>query len=86
MSIADFALLIFALCKTFNGSVTSWIRTIKRDKAVGGVTITRRHTTGKAVDIVLDDPRQNPAFVAAAIAMGLRAVIESDHIHVEATL
>lgn len=82
MSLSDFYVLIFALCRIFGGSTTSGIRSIKRNILVGGVPDSK-HLTGFGVDIVLDDPKKRVAFIAAVEAVGLRAIDEGDHMHVQ---
>lgn len=82
MSLSDFYVLIFALCKIFGGSTTSGIRSVKRNASVGGV-IDSKHLTGFGVDIVLDDPKSAPAFKAAVRAVGLAWLDEGDHFHVQ---
>lgn len=82
-TIADFCLTMATLCRIHSASVTSWMRTPTRNKAVGG-TEPSFHQHGLAMDVVLDDPTGNRAFVEHAQAVGLQAIDERTHIHVEA--
>lgn len=79
----DFTTAIFMLCKKHQGSVTSWIRTKARNAKVSG-NPQSFHLTGYAVDIVLDNKANNKALIADCKALGLQAIDEADHIHVEA--
>lgn len=81
-NLAAFCYLIHCLCNLYPASVTSWIRTPTRNRAVGGHPKSK-HLVGAAVDVALDDPQQKPAFVRACKALGLQAIDEGDHIHVE---
>lgn len=85
----DFLAAVVFLCRTFDGSVTSWIRTPKRNREKGGVPASR-HQSGFAVDVVLDamsGPHNSAAdldaldqaidsFRAEATRMGLRVLEE----------
>jgi hypothetical protein len=80
----DFAHAVEFLCQQFGGSVTSGHRSAKRNAAVGGVP-NSLHLQGLAVDIVLDDPAHHGEFLMACSRLGLRAIDEGDHIHVQVT-
>jgi len=54
MNLAEFTTAVVQYCMATGGSVTSWIRTPKRNASVGG-TPSSRHLTGMAVDVVYDD-------------------------------
>lgn len=82
MNVACFAFLIHTLCTIHSASVTSWIRTAKRNAAVGG-GVNSRHLIGMGCDCVLDDKAKTAAFTAAARALGLQVADEGDHIHIE---
>ena len=72
---------IKSLLLAYPGSITSWIRSPKRNKAVGGAAHSM-HLVGLAVDIVLDDPKQNYDCIQMATRIGgLWMVDEGDHIH-----
>ena len=62
------------------GSVTSWIRSVKRNRAVGG-SPNSKHLVGMAVDVVLDDPSEDIA--QTCNRLHLRCLDEGDHVHVE---
>ena len=84
MQLPDFCAHVRALCTAHGGSVTSWIRSTRRNRQAGGVA-TSYHLDGLAVDLVLDDHSKTAALIAAAKARGLRAIDEGDHVHVQAT-
>lgn len=83
MSLAGFALVVSALCRDHRASVTSWIRTTKRNQAKGG-NAGSFHLTGLGADLVCDDPADNLPLMRDARAAGLDAINEGDHVHVEA--
>lgn len=64
-----------------NASVTSWYRTEKRNKKVGGRP-TSRHLKGLAVDVVYDEPLGRAHRQAIADKHGLILLHEKDHDHV----
>jgi len=66
-------------------SVTSWIRTPKRNQAIGGHPRSW-HLMGLAVDVVLDNPEDTDRLVEAARRFGLDVVVEEDHVHLEVKL
>ncbi len=78
-----FLAIIAGLCAKHSASVTSWIRTPKRNTRAGGRPDSR-HLLGMACDVVPDDWRSGPAIMNEARALGLDAVNEGDHIHIEA--
>lgn len=63
----------------FGGSVTSYWRTIDHNREVGGAAASQ-HLYGLAADVVGVPKR---AFVVAMRAVGLVAIDEGDHIHVQ---
>jgi hypothetical protein len=75
---------VFNLCLKFQGSWTSGLRTKKRNARVGGKP-NSRHQSGYAIDVVLDDMRDENvrAFTAAADMIEVRVVDERDkgHLH-----
>lgn len=77
-----FAYLTHVLCTIYPASVTSWIRTKKRDELLR-ITGMDLHRIGLAADIVLDNEADKPALMAAARALGLQPVDEQTHIHIE---
>src|SRR4051812_49038468 len=71
---------ILALASAYDISVTSWGRTAKRNRMVGGVA-NSRHLEWCAVDIVLDDNTKRGEVSIAAKALGLEVIAEDDHLH-----
>ena len=84
MNAMEFRLAVMTLAQRHRFSETSGLRTAKRNKAVGG-NKNSRHLLGLAVDVVLDDMGKGPreALIADARRMGLVAVYEGDHIHLQ---
>lgn len=84
---AEFMERVRCLCAWYNGSVTSGIRSTKRNKKVGGVdkSYHRLERGGMAVDIVLDSMNvaNRTEFVVASRCLGFRALDEGDHIHLQ---
>lgn len=78
----DFAHAVEFLCVQFGASVTSWHRSAKRNAKVGGHP-NSKHLVGLAVDVVLDDPANHGELLAACSRMGLKAIDEGDHIHIQ---
>lgn len=76
-----FGLDVLTLKAQFGFSVTSWWRTVKRNQEVGGVP-NSKHLSGLAIDLVLDNPSDNQAFIQAAQGLGLFVLDEGDHIHI----
>ena len=82
LSPLDFAAIILELALHFKFSVTSWGRTAKRNKAVGGHPASR-HLRWLAVDVVLDNAKDKPFFLKVITEAGLSFLDEGDHIHVQ---
>ena len=82
MTADEFTDAILDLRGTFSFSITSWIRSEARNKKVGGAARSH-HLDGTAVDLVLDDKTQAPALIAAAAALGINAIDEKDHLHLQ---
>lgn len=78
----EFALKILELCAEHKASVTSWCRTEKRNREVGGAEHSY-HLTGEAVDLVLDNPAKSGELIRAAEALKLTAFHEQGHIHIQ---
>lgn len=72
---------ILLLAEEFNFSVTSWLRSTKRNKAVGGVE-NSLHLKAEAVDIVLDDVTDSPEFLDRCAELNLMVLDEGNHLHV----
>lgn len=64
-------------------SVTSWWRTVARNKQVGGLA-NSLHLEGLAVDCVLLPGRSGEEFLRVAKILGLYGRVEKDHIHIQA--
>ena len=63
-------------------SVTSWGRSEKRNKAVGGAAQSR-HLIWQAVDIVLDKKADKSKLYIECDRFGLRVLDEKDHYHIQ---
>lgn len=73
---------ILWLCTTYQGSVTSWLRTTRHNQNVRGHPQSQ-HLSGTAVDVILDDPAKTTNFIFEAQALNLVALDEKNHIHVQ---
>jgi hypothetical protein len=63
-------------------SVTSWGRTEKRNISIGGVPGSL-HLLFMGLDVVLDDMKKNVDFEKDADRLGLLALFEDDHYHLQ---
>ena len=73
---------ITSLTEQFPKSIiTSWCRTEKHNKTVGGVKDSK-HLDCMAVDFVVPG-NQMKSFINTAKSIGLKVRIESDHLHLE---
>lgn len=81
---AEFIERVVTLLEIYPGSVTSWFRSHKRNREVGG-SEGSWHLAGLAVDIVLDNMEESnrQAMVSRARRLDLDACDEIDHIHLE---
>ena len=70
------------ICFSCGGSVTSWIRTLKRNAHVGG-TARSHHLLGYAVDVVFDSPEGKERAMSIAKKLGYDRSWEGDHLHIE---
>ena len=77
-----FIMRVFALCFKHRGSVSSWGRTVKHNKNVGGAD-NSYHLLWLGCDVVLDDMIQNPSLEVDAGIFGLKAILEGDHYHLQ---
>lgn len=77
----DFLEDIYEVCIEYKCSVTSWIRTPKRNREVGGVQYSG-HLRGLAVDIVPDGNDWNDVIIALQ-RRNLFIIVEDDHLHVQ---
>lgn len=73
---------VLRLALEHRASVTSWVRTTKRNTEVGGHPASQ-HLTGTAVDLVLDDFTRKEELLKAARKLNLIAIDEGDHIHIQ---
>lgn len=78
----DFILRCVQLCSKYRGSITSWGRTPKHNKDVGGVE-NSCHMIWIGCDVILDEMVKNNAFESDADAMGLKPILEGDHYHLQ---
>lgn len=84
--ISVFAVKILQLCLLHDCSVSSWVRTAKRNASVGG-SIYSQHLLGLAVDLVPDEPAKIPDIMRDARRLDLVPIDEWEHkkhIHVQA--
>jgi len=84
MNASEFWVTVNVLCKVHGGTVTSGIRSKDRNHMVGG-SPRSKHLMGIAADVVLDDMAliYRDGFVHAAKKVGLSALDEADHIHLQ---
>lgn len=78
-----FDAMVDFLAVVYQSSVTSGRRTAKRNAAVGGKPASC-HQDGMAADLVPDNVADRAPLLQAAHRLGLDAVDEGDHIHLEA--
>jgi len=81
-SIFVFLTKVLTLRLRHDFSITSWIRTPKHNIEVGGV-LKSFHPLGLAVDCTLDNPANTQDLIRDAKRLGLDAIPESDHVHLE---
>jgi hypothetical protein len=82
MNALEFATIILTLAVRYRFSVTSWGRTVKHNKDVGGDK-NSRHLLFCAVDCVLDSGEDEALFLADVKRLGLKFLPEGDHIHLQ---
>ncbi len=82
MTRAEFADAVLMVAAALGGSVTSWIRSEARNKAVGGVPLSA-HRFGLGADLVYDRPVPEGEARELARRAGLRLIREADHDHVQ---
>lgn len=78
----NFVAAVNQLQVKYDFSVTSWFRTEKHNKAVGGA-LCSWHLMGLAVDVVLDNISDKAFFLDDAKKLGLICLDEQDHIHLQ---
>lgn len=82
MSVGEFASRVALLALRYQLSATSWGRSVSRNEQVGGVPRSL-HLVWLGVDLVSDRAIDNTAVALTAKQLGLRVLIEADHLHVE---
>ena len=82
MTIGQFWERINALCGAYDGSVTSGWRSAKHNHDVGGVQ-TSWHRVGMGADVVLDSEFDKGPCIQHADRLGLLALDEGDHLHLQ---
>lgn len=82
MDALTFAGRCLDLCVKWNGSVSSWGRTVKHNKEVGGV-INSYHLVWLGCDIILDEMVVNPLFEEDARKSELDPILEKGHYHLQ---
>ena len=70
------------LCMKYSASVTSWVRTPKRNAAVGGHPKSA-HQLALGMDLVPDDLEDLSSMQKDAKRLGLWALSESNHLHIQ---
>lgn len=78
----DFITSVVLICVKHDGSVSSWGRTPKHNKDVGGVE-NSIHMLWLGCDVVLDDMRKWAPFEKDAEQLGLTPIFEGDHYHLQ---
>lgn len=82
MTIANFVLAVHTYCWLFDASVTSWFRSVARNRALGGVPYSA-HVFGLAVDVVYDSTPTVTERHNWGSRLGLRVIVEDDHDHLQ---
>ncbi len=78
----EFAQKCVLICCMWQGSVTSWGRTKKRNTFVGGVEGSY-HLLWLGMDVILDDQKKNIDFEKDCAKLGIAALYEGDHYHLQ---
>jgi len=82
MSPFDFIEQVVFVCCKHHGSVSSWGRTPKHNKDVGGVEGSI-HMLWMGCDIILDEMKKNLEFEKDCSILDLVAIFETDHYHLQ---
>jgi len=82
VGISGFGNLVALVLLFADGSVTSWLRSKKHNEEVGGHPESL-HLVGLAVDVVFDSHGQKMDGIHMAERLGLLAIDEGDHVHVQ---
>ena len=80
--VSQFIEAILLLAINWHISVTSWGRTQKHNKAVGGVDDSH-HLRWLGIDVIIDENKKNLKFEKDCDRMGIRALWEVDHYHLQ---
>ena len=82
MDILKFCALVITLRSKWQFSVTSWGRTVKHNIEVGGVDGSN-HLMWVGMDVILEPMEKNLDFEKDAGRIGLTALFEKDHYHLQ---
>jgi len=82
VTLAEFCEKVHTYCSVMDASVTSWKRSMARNRQVDGVPHSA-HVVGLAVDVVYDQAIPVPQRGEWARRLGLRLIAESDHDHLQ---
>lgn len=66
-------------------SVASWIRTVERNREVGG-HVRSLHLYGLAMDVVPGSGVSSSRLLSEAKALDLHGIVEPDHVHLQARM
>jgi hypothetical protein len=84
MTRPEFLETVYAIAEKYGGSVTSGLRSVQRNARVGG-HLRSRHRSGFALDVVLDEEKDNAEFTEACWRVGISVLDEGDHLHTQPT-
>lgn len=82
MSPIEFGGRCMMICFKWKASVVSWGRTEKRNAFVQGVPGSY-HLLFLGMDVILDDQKKDVHFEKDCIKLGLQALYEGDHYHLQ---
>jgi len=82
MNPIDFAMACMLVSLKWKASVTSWGRTEKRNTLIHGVPGSY-HLLFLGIDVVLDDQKKDLAFEKDCAKLGITALYEGDHYHLQ---
>ncbi len=82
MSFQDFTATVMALAVEFKFSVTSWGRSVLRNKIKSGADDSL-HLSWLAVDVVMDNIAENKLLVKKARRLGLIAIDNKTYVHLQ---
>lgn len=82
MTVAEFATALQQYCLMTGGSVTSYGRTAKRNREVGGVEYSA-HRFWRGADVVYDSPIDEGVAKVTASRLDLLVIREDDHDHLQ---